>query len=739
MTDRYIPDAVVFPEDEGTGAPVDRYGGDRISAGHLATLASNAAPGTYVASGLDLSANFTSNILTVTGGSALLKSDGDASITVQDADGDYTIPWPHPLTFAAGFTADLDVGLFDNAANDVWLAIDRGSEAGMDDAFIRVGPPTQVSAPPAPSVHLGTVDTSSGSISLDADFRGPPVFTEEGEIIDTVESHPDPLRPGTLGGREINTTGNERWYRIGTLTQRFASVELEVTDTSRQGTGELGRNVAQIAMSGLDTPAGYWWSEGFGREEAECAFAALVTGSGTADVYYKAGPYTNANLFVRDGYRFQPDFEAGVTDPGGTAIPERRRITSDTAFADVEPASISGDIVGGGSVSSLLGPNLSETSGKLTARDTDTQLSAQDVLNILTANSPLDVSILGNARTFGGLTPSHYLRSDQNISVGGDVTLPRGKHLKFGSGDYSSIHDEFDTHHPIAPTQVFEVTDNNRYGGYVFRTDLRGSGWRDLLELDPQDDWARFRTLNLDIADGDLTMGGNAGPFHGAGGRTATVAAPENQIAQISALGSGGQGTGYMYVGQNAGHGGGITYNGDNTPGMPQTNDAISIFRRSGSSDHEVLHWTHGNNTANFHGDGNLQGNRVVNTREVHYDRVGSAYLNVDVQHGNWHVYDRGTNSTPFSVYNTNSVAVEAGQNPGAGSPMFLVSSAGGSMRLRADHEGTVRTDNLSLIVGNSAGGGGPRVIFGSGAAQIDHVSGGLVARDDNNNSTRLI
>jgi len=70
------------------------------------------------------------------------------------------------------------------------------------------------------------------------------------------------------------------------------------------------------------------------------------------------------------------------------------------------------------------------------------------------------------------------------------------------------------------------------------------------------------------------------------------------------------QGTGYVYVGQSTSHGGGIMYNGDDDPDIPQTADSISFYRKSSGTEYEVFRFSHDSddvyfNSANLYANGN--------------------------------------------------------------------------------------------------------------------------------------
>ncbi len=64
------------------------------------------------------------------------------------------------------------------------------------------------------------------------------------------------------------------------------------------------------------------------------------------------------------------------------------------------------------------------------------------------------------------------------------------------------------------------------------------------------------------------------------------------------------QGTGYLYVGQSLSYGGGIAYNGDNSPGAfnSEAGDDITFYRRDGGSDTRVMKYRYNDSTVHFFG-----------------------------------------------------------------------------------------------------------------------------------------
>jgi hypothetical protein len=100
---------------------------------------------------------------------------------------------------------------------------------------------------------------------------------------------------------------------------------------------------------------------------------------------------------------------------------------------------------------------------------------------------------------------------------------------------------------------------------------------------------------------------------YGTGGKVVHIGeGDDGEITQLY-VGGDGQGTGYILVGQNTSYGGGITYNGDDSPDMPQSSDHFSLFVRSSGVDTEVLHWSHNSTVAQFEGEIDMNNNRISN------------------------------------------------------------------------------------------------------------------------------
>ena len=83
---------------------------------------------------------------------------------------------------------------------------------------------------------------------------------------------------------------------------------------------------------------------------------------------------------------------------------------------------------------------------------------------------------------------------------------------------------------------------------------------------------------------------------------TLDVVRPDNEISVISARGI-GQGAGRVYVGQSAVTGGGIVYDGDNSPDTGFNADHITFFRRYNGAEHAVFEYAYNSDNVSFNGN----------------------------------------------------------------------------------------------------------------------------------------
>jgi hypothetical protein len=195
MTDTTISDAVVFPQDDGTG--VSDGSEDYSSAAYFSALAKYQGYGSYVGEDNTGSATLqfndidTSNEQVDVGTGYAYIEEG--SHTVQSGSQttyDTTIPINTPYVVMLPSEV-VNLGLGTDNVNDLWLAVDPTSN---DDVFIRHG--NGLSAPSVPSVKLGTVDTASGATT-----RANDLSTTSNKLVSAGERTVE-----RLGGRGISNS-----------------------------------------------------------------------------------------------------------------------------------------------------------------------------------------------------------------------------------------------------------------------------------------------------------------------------------------------------------------------------------------------------------------------------------------------------------------------------------------------------------------------------------------------------
>jgi len=92
---------------------------------------------------------------------------------------------------------------------------------------------------------------------------------------------------------------------------------------------------------------------------------------------------------------------------------------------------------------------------------------------------------------------------------------------------------------------------------------------------------------------------------------TVLVRASDTTTASIKLYGS-SQGNGNVYVGQSASYGGGMFYNGDDNPNLPQNPDTVSFYNKNNGTETEVFRYPYNSTTVTFVGDINVNGGDIV-------------------------------------------------------------------------------------------------------------------------------
>lgn len=155
------------------------------------------------------------------------------------------------------------------------------------------------------------------------------------------------------------------------------------------------------------------------------------------------------------------------------------------------------------------------------------------------------------------------------------------------------------------------------------------------------------------------TNGGNVGfgttnpisPFYGTLGTNLDVVGTTNaHVSQISVRGpdTSGQGSGIVFVGQSNQYGGGIVYNGSDTPDMPTSVDYFSLFVRSAGVNTGVLEWSHNSTTAQFRGNAHFNNNFVTGVNEIQFNSGSNHSIGSDV---NGLLFDGGDGQADLLIY----------------------------------------------------------------------------------------
>lgn len=273
MTDTNIADALVFPEDEGTGIPKNKE--DRTSAGHHALLAQH-LQGSYVGQGVGFAnVDTAGDSVDITQGHAFIEI---SNVTVQSGGGpSYDTTLPNPVVLAVVLPSDVtDLSLDTDAVNDVYLAVDA---AANDGAYLRHG--SSVSAPSDPSVKLGTVDTASGDTTRPNDDADVSAASGDFETLTTDDAQFPVEPPADISGsRSLDT-----WY------QNTTGHPLRVT-VGVVNSGAGNRAVIQMSVNSNQT-----------QNRVDESF---VTAHDASDVVARV------SVLVPDQYYYNVDFSVGT-------------------------------------------------------------------------------------------------------------------------------------------------------------------------------------------------------------------------------------------------------------------------------------------------------------------------------------------------------------------------------------------------------------------------------------------
>lgn len=217
------------------------------------------------------------------------------------------------------------------------------------------------------------------------------------------------------------------------------------------------------------------------------------------------------------------------------------------------------------------------------------------------------------------------------ITLGGDLTL---------TGDESTIQigqGEGNGPHRVRFGESFLFESDRSDNSLAITNNEATNGFEQLVRLS--------RDGNVGFPSGSVGVGSDvASATYGSGTTLRVYEENDDEIAEVSILGD-TQGSGLLYVGQSVSHGGGIAYNGDNTPEMPTGTDNISIYRRSEGDDHEVLWWEHQNNTAHFEGGIELDDNKITGVEDISFTGDADQSLYYTGSAGDFSIRDSSNNS----------------------------------------------------------------------------------------------
>jgi len=147
---------------------------------------------------------------------------------------------------------------------------------------------------------------------------------------------------------------------------------------------------------------------------------------------------------------------------------------------------------------------------------------------------------------------------------------------------------------------------NSNVGYIRFGNDSNSFGWNG-THLSYNNVYFRNGRLGIGDSDPAVSLESSGDAIFGSTGRSANTyiraLAGDSYQCGFEAYGS-NQGTGYLYVGQSSAYGGGIAYNGDNSPGAfgSEQGDDITFFRRENGSDNRVMKYRYNDSTVHFFG-----------------------------------------------------------------------------------------------------------------------------------------
>lgn len=293
MTDTNLIDAVVFPQDDGTGVPDGQESFD--SAGSFSLLSRYKGEGTYV--GEDKAGNATlqfndvdtsNNEFDISAGHAYIL-DG---VTIQSgAQTTYDTNLPEDTPYVVVVPNEVTNLSLDSGTNDVWLSVDPTAN---DSVTVRHG--SGLSAPSDPSIKLGTVDASLGDTT-----RANDLANITASSVTTTSANID---------RELEHTVviNERW---GDDLGNLINMAMDYVDTEVDGitAGADDNNPTNICVAPRSNNEAWEWGT---QANIDQNSNVRLLGLGYADVTFTAdlspallvGATTKMNKFEMGFFSF---------------------------------------------------------------------------------------------------------------------------------------------------------------------------------------------------------------------------------------------------------------------------------------------------------------------------------------------------------------------------------------------------------------------------------------------------
>ena len=194
---------------------------------------------------------------------------------------------------------------------------------------------------------------------------------------------------------------------------------------------------------------------------------------------------------------------------------------------------------------------------------------------------------------------------DKNITLnyGGTEASSQGAGITIVGSNATFIWDEANTRWSLSDGLVVSgnISASNLSGTNTGDQDLSGYATTGSIPTD------FVSKANGGTFSGSLIVGSTSSTAN----KSLKVLAGDSFIASIEAFG-GSQGTGKLYVGQASNYGGGIMYNGDDNPNLPQTSDAISFYRRTADTEAEVFSYPHNSSVVTFVSDIVINGGDIT-------------------------------------------------------------------------------------------------------------------------------